>query len=96
MIDWENAPILRRGTWCYAETVRLEVRIIRQDHWWGSGDYEDPPEVRDDREVECFRVIYEIADKSGFTGGGQHLTLEEAMSEVQEVGRSLRWDQSSN
>ena len=95
MENWETAPVVKKGTWLYADAVRLEVRIVRQDLWWGSGDHADPPEIRDSREVECFRVIYETAggQEPRFTGGGQYLTFEEAISGASEpLGDSLRWE----
>ena len=94
MKPWDDAPIVKKGAWLYAGAVELEVRIIRQDFWAGSGDHLDPADVRDDRDVECFLVIYETAGdrEPRFAGGGQYLTLEEAVSAAREtVGDSLRW-----
>ena len=95
MKTWETAPVVKRGTWLYAGAVRREVRIIRQDSWWGSGDHADPPEIRDNRDVECFRVIYETGDgrEPHFADGGQYLTMAGAISAARAtLGDSLRWE----
>ena len=55
---WRGDAVVRRGTFLYAGEVVCHVRIVRSSTRFGSGDYEDPPEVRDDREEQCFYVEY--------------------------------------
>lgn len=95
MTDSDAAEIVKRGRWLYDSSRSLEVRIVRQQCWYGTGDDEDPLELRDDRDVECFRVLFETADgcEPHFAGGGQHLTLEAAIRSVEAVvGETLRWE----
>lgn len=79
--------MIRRGTWLYDGSVRREVRIIRQSTLYGSGDYEDPPDIADDRDCECFGVLFETATGGPprFAGGGQFKSLEDATQHVEEL-----------
>lgn len=85
--DWVDAPVIRRGIWLYDGVVRCEVRIIRQSTFYGSGDYEDPPGIADDRECECFGLLFETTtgESPRFVGGGQFETLEGAIRRAEEL-----------
>jgi hypothetical protein len=91
-----RGPIVRRGTFLYADEALCHLRIVRSDVAFGTGDYEDEPEWRDDREVECYYVEY--------TGGGTpdlfnnatgpFATIEDAARYVAAwpgVGNTIRW-----
>lgn len=79
--DWEE---VKRGSWLYAGEVRCKVRILKGNIRYGSGDYEDPPEIRDDQEGEFYAIEYTSpAHTGGYkAGGGTCLSLEEAMQHV--------------
>ncbi len=74
--------IVKRGSWLYDGLVRSAIAITRGDVFRGSGDHEDPPEVRDDREVETYSLWFESPPGSGkFPAcGGQFLTVVDAMA----------------
>ena len=81
------------GTWRYADAIACEVRIVRHHTLYGSGDLDDPPEVANDRDIECFYVIYGTpVGEPRWAGGGVALTLAEAASMAeQQLGTSLVW-----
>lgn len=85
-------PILT-ARWSYAEEMEREVRIIRHDVLYGTGDYEDEPDVAEDRQVECFYILYQTAcGEPQWTGGGAAMTLADAKHHVEAVlGKSLQW-----
>jgi len=93
MQDLEAAPPVQSGTWLYAGTVPCEVRIVRHHMLCGSGDYEDPPDVADDREVECFYVLFHTpAGQPQWVGGGAALSLAEAVSLAEKkLGSTITW-----
>jgi hypothetical protein len=94
MAAGEQAHVVRRGWWVYDGTVRLEIRIVRRSVLPGSGDYEDPPEVAEDREMECFEVLAETTtrDSPRFAGMGVFETMEEAVSSAERViARGIEW-----
>lgn len=95
---WETLPIVRRGEWLYDNRVRCEIRIVEQPVWYGSGDEEDPPEVREDHDMPCFGVLYESTTGANprFAGGGQYATFQEAVAAVERLQLSgLRWVETS-
>ena len=73
--------IIKRGTWLYDGSVRTVVVIARGDVFLGSGDEEDPPELRDDRAMTTFRIWVESPPASGEfpTCAGQYVSLQQAM-----------------
>ena len=42
-----------------------KVRIIKWDVLYGTGDFEDPKEIRDDKFTECYYVLYEDLSREG-------------------------------
>jgi hypothetical protein len=87
--------IVKSGTWLYGGTVASTIRITRGNIFRGTGDYEDPPETQEDLEIETFNVWFESLPGSGCfsMGGGQYLTLEEAISNTQRVIKSsIEWE----
>jgi hypothetical protein len=81
------------GSYLYDDCLRLAVRIDLCPTRFGTGDWEDEPEIQDDVEVPTYVVWYETtAGMPKWVGGFQCSSLEEAKAAVSEVGHSLRWD----
>ena len=53
-----NRSIIKNGTWLYDNTVPSKIAIEYRDKAFGSGDYEDPSEIREDQTGEFFYIIY--------------------------------------
>ena len=63
---------------------------------WGTGDYEDPPEIAEDREIPTYYVELSVTtDPNDFrNGGGSFDTLKDAVDYLESVpyiAPSLRW-----
>lgn len=91
---WEHVALT--GTYLYDGVVECDVRIIHSTITPGSGDHEDPPERRDDRNEECYYVQYgSITQRGNFNaGGGGGATLEAAIKVAESVpgiGPTMRW-----
>jgi hypothetical protein len=89
-------PIERFGTFLYAGSVECDIRVVRSSTRFGSGDYEDPPDLRDDVEIETFYIEYgSTTDRGVFNaGGGAYSSLAEAIAAAEaSLGPSarLRW-----
>jgi len=87
--------IIKRGSWLYGGSVRSAVVITRGSVFYGTGDHEDPPDVRDDREVETYSLWVESPPGSGEfpAGGGQFLALDEAVEHASKLLASPpRWE----
>jgi|LakMenEpi03Aug12_release.lakeMendotaPanAssembly.Ray.scaffolds.fasta_scaffold188535_2 hypothetical protein len=77
-------PVVREGTWLYAGSVPTAVRIRTAFVRYGTGDYEDSPDVRDDAERPGFSIEWERAGGGGWDGGmsSHYDTFEEALAAV--------------
>jgi hypothetical protein len=77
----ERAEPVKRGTSLYAGSIPCEVRIVRHHMFYGTGDHEDPPEIANDREVECFYILYHTPEREpSWVGGGTSLSLSDAIA----------------
>lgn len=85
--------IIRSGVGLYDGTVRTEVRIVRQQITYGSGDHEDPSEVREDRAVPCFTIQWGSPGERGMfpAASGQYATLNEAVREAEALMPTIKW-----
>lgn len=91
----EENKIVAKGKWKYGGITPCLVIIQEETTWPGSGDYEDPPEIAENREVRCFSVWYENPSNKGSfnAGGGYFLTLEEAIRETtKKLQGPVNWD----
>ncbi len=62
--------------------------------YFGTGDWEDDPEIRDDRSVETFYIEYETSTGlPRWVGGGQFSTFNEAKAAAEHVcNNRIIWD----
>jgi hypothetical protein len=91
--------IVKEGSFVYAESVQCEIRIVRTNVRFGSGDADDPPEVSEDRVTESYYVQYGSTTQRGvFTAGsGPFDSLPEALAgAARQLGaqRTIRWEQA--
>ena len=91
-MDIQNAVAIKRGKCVYGNATEYGVKIIKWHILYGTGDYEDPVEIRDDQNVECYYVFYEdLINKGNFNAGGSaFLSLEEAVNSV-EASIDVKW-----
>jgi hypothetical protein len=89
-----NGTVVAEGTWLYAGSISSRIVIVRRDTWYGTGDYEDPPEVSDDQDIETFEILYASPGQPNqvSAGGGQYRSLGEArLAAEAKCGSTLRW-----
>jgi hypothetical protein len=85
--------VVREGRWRYAGTIESAVRIRESDTRFGSGDYEDPPDVREDRAERCYYVDWIGAGtnlSSAVSGPFDTLAAAET-SAAEQSGGTLSW-----
>ncbi len=85
-----------QGTYLYDGTVECDVRIVRSPIRYGTGDYEDPPEIETDVEADTFYVWYGSTTARGVysSGGGGYASIAEAIASVETapgIGSTVRW-----
>jgi hypothetical protein len=89
--------IVKEGTFLYDDAILCRLHIVHSRLWRGSGDYEDPPEICNDRECDAYYVWYgSTTDAEHFnSGSGPYATLDEAIAGATTapgIGPSLRWE----
>ena len=90
----EKKDIVLIGKWLYDNAIECDVAIQKRSVICGSGDYEDPPEVRDDRTQENYYIWFASPNEPGTfrAGGGYGLTIEEAKSIAENlVNQKIQW-----
>ena len=90
---FKNAEVVMEGTWIYDGSIPCNLRIIKCNVLYGSGDYYDSPEIRDDKEIQCFYIQFEdMLKKGSYSDGGGFLTLSEAINEAEKVTyQKINW-----
>jgi len=54
---YDDLPTVRSGFWLCDGTLRLPIRIVQSPVRHGTGDHEDPPDISDDVEADCFYLV---------------------------------------
>lgn len=91
---FKNAEVIKEGIWRYDDFVEYKVRIVKWYILYGTGDYEDSPEMSEDKDVECYYVLLEpIVEKGKFpTSRGGFLTLQEAVEDAEvSMFHKIKW-----
>jgi hypothetical protein len=83
----DESRIVKSGEWLFDGSTRCRIVIQSETCLPGTGDYEDPDEIANDRAIPCFTIWFENpAQKGNYNAcGGYCLTLEEAMNSVDAV-----------
>ena len=96
MTLYEGEVVVKRGTFLYDGTVTCNLRIVRRRVRPGSGDWDDPPELANDKEGEYFYVQFgSTTDRGRFNAsGGGGATIDEAIAVAESapgIGKTVRW-----
>ena len=87
-----KCSLVKRGTFCYDGSVRCAVEIWQTDFRPGSGDYEDPEDIREDARGTFFEIRYASPGQERMTaGGGWCDSLQAAIRDVESVARDVQW-----
>lgn len=53
-VENHESNVVKKGTFLYDGTVECDLRIVYSKIRYGSGDYEDPPELENDLMQDTF------------------------------------------
>lgn len=53
-----NEKLVAVGKWLYDDTIECVIQIVQRNIAYGSGDYEDPVEIRENREGEFYYLKF--------------------------------------
>jgi hypothetical protein len=93
MSNFDDLPILAEGEWLYDGTVPVRLRVFASPMYYGTGDYEDPSDIAEDRPGNFYIIA---SDGAGTPGEGgmmiQNLgSIEEVLAAVEKNFPSARW-----
>ena len=97
MLSFDSAEkVVKTGTFLYDDLVLCDVRIVYSTICYGSGDWEDPPELAEDRDGEFFAVQWGSTTARGVfnAGSGGGNSIQEAIAAAESmpgVGRTIVW-----
>ena len=94
-----ESNVVKKGTFLYDGTVECDLRIVYSKIRYGSGDYEDPPELENDLIQDTFYLEYGSTTQRGVynAGGGGFQSIEEAMKQAESTvgfGHTVKWHES--
>ena len=82
--DMQNAIAIKQGKCTYNNSKEYLIKIVKWNILYGTGDFEDTEEIREDRNIECYYVFFENLLREGvFNAGGGFLSIEEAILNVE-------------
>lgn len=92
MIDLSKITIAKQGICLYAGCKDYGVIIEESGVRYGTGDYEDTPEIAGDINEVCFYVWFEsLVNKGAYNvGGGCFLSLDDAKKHIESLA-FIRW-----
>jgi hypothetical protein len=93
MVLQPHERVVKQGTFRYDGEVTCDLRIVYSPVRYGSGDYEDPPECADDRDIDSFYVQYGSTTERGVfkAGTGAFASLTEAVAHAEDSVQDLTW-----
>ena len=91
---------VKTGTFLYAGTIECDVRIVRSQVRYGTGDQSDSPKIAEDVDAETYYVQYGSTVQRGvFTSGSVACeTLQDAMLAAEsQLGpkANVRWHEGT-
>jgi hypothetical protein len=93
MSTFDDLPILAEGEWLYDGTVPLRLRVHASPMYYGSGDYEDPSDIAEDRPGNFYIISSETPGSPGRFGTTipNLESIEEVLSTVERLFPGARW-----
>lgn len=91
----EQLPPVRQGLWFHGGVTPCHVHIVRHHTLAGTGDEDDPPDIAQDRVVECFYIRFDHPDHAPgvWLDGGTALSLREAVFMAERrLGPLVSWN----
>jgi [ribosomal protein S5]-alanine N-acetyltransferase len=96
VVDAERDRVVKTGTYLYGGSVLCDVRIVCSEFRYGTGDFGDPEEIRDDRFIDTFYLQYGSTTERGRfnAGGAGFASIDEAIAAAEAapgIGSTVMW-----
>lgn len=94
MLDLSKCKIMKRGILLYDHILEYSVIIVESDILYGTGDFDDPPEIAEDRECLCYYVWCDSPSRRNEYCSGlfeAYMSVEEAMTAIEKKPYFSHW-----
>lgn len=94
MLDLGRCKIVKQGIMLYDNALEYSVIIVESSVLYGSGDFEDPPEIANDRESLCYYAWCDSPSRRNEFCSGWHtafMSVDEAMNAIEKETYFLHW-----
>jgi len=91
----EKKEIIKKGTFLYDGSVVTDIQIVKTNMRYGTGDYEDEPEYRDDVEGEFYNIEFGSTTERGkfVSGSLSHTSFEDVLTEAEKATNyTVTWE----
>jgi len=94
MSSLDDLPIIAEAEWLYDGTVPVRLRVHASPMYYGTGDYEDPSDIAEDRPGNFYIIS---SERPGSPPGEFRETIrnlgsvEEVLSTVERLFPGARW-----
>ena len=93
MSSFDDLPILAEAEWSRDGSAPMRLRVHSSPMYYGTGDFEDPTDIAEERPGDFYIVTQELADSPGrFADVGPNLaSIEEVLDLVARRFPGARW-----
>ncbi|MFL6697965.1 MAG: hypothetical protein ACJ8GJ_12415 [Vitreoscilla sp.] len=93
MSSFDDLPVLAEAQWLYDGSVPVRIRVHSSPMYYGTGDYEDPTDIAEERPGEFYILSWESAGSPGsFPNAMPNLaSIDEVLETVERKFPGARW-----
>ena len=89
-----DKDIICRANLLYGGVKEYHAVIVKTDFFPGTGDYEDPVEIREDRDIECYWVNFEdMTEPGNYSSGRLFESLDMARTYLEQTQGFIGWQE---
>jgi hypothetical protein len=93
MTSFDDLPIVAEAEWLCDGTVPIRIRVHASPMYYGTGDFEDPTDIAEERPGDFYILSYEDAGSPGsFRDAVRNLgSIEDVLATVERKFPGARW-----
>ena len=93
MSSFDDLPILAEAEWSRDGSAPVRIRVHSSPMYYGTGDFEDPGDIAEERPGDFYVITQEVAGAPGrFASVAPDLTsIEDVLRTVDEKFPGARW-----
>ena len=92
MSEFDDLPILAEAEWLHDGTVPIRIRVHSSPMYYGTGDYEDPSDIAEERPGDFYILTHEVAGSPGKFDMTRNLaSIDDVLETVERKFPGARW-----